>query len=932
MKNKDSLVEANMEMRLKKGNKFFFYAWIALVSFSQVGFAEKSLTSPKEALVLRRITEYWKDGDYATVKRQISAFLEKNPESTLHDHLRAMLGDLCFEQKEYEQALESYDLISDSEIAEKVFINRLQTQFELHQFLKAIENAERYLKKNNNTSLETRVRYIMAESYFREALRCKNQEEKNHYLKLAKPHYKALTQSKYSEQVIFPLAEVHRLLREDERAVSLYLSLADKYPEHRERFLFQSAILQIKLNKEEAQASFKKVYELGGKRSKLAAFNLLILLYQQENYSEFITFYENVIGSMPEQKVPLLKFYAGRSLYAMGDYQQAVMPLEQYVSEISGRTKELKTAYLLLINCCRYNNDIHLFDQTLCSFQKIFPKDQELPKAILIHSRMCQENGDLEQALEDIQTLLTNHPVYSEKEELKYDYALLLSQMDNWIESRENFLSFLEKYPNSDKCNTAWRNLLNCCIQEIKNPTQEVSDVTKEAFVQIMQKALSEKGVLTDREIRQYSLIMMKCQCELGMFDEVIPYLQKFIAETVDDQFLAEAHLLMAICIQKTTSDLSQFIQSAQTALAYDSKLPEKNLLHLELFNAYLSKFNEAQDEADRQHFLRQAADNLFDSSSWKDRSIKLDNYLWLAGHFYTRAKANEEGAFKKADALFSVLLEKTDEEGLSVSSDSLYLEGEVLKYSHLLDIQNRHSEQILLLEKLISKQQNQPELPWKLKRRCQLELGHAYEANHQYEDAIKTYNSLLKTGSRVSSMVNNSAQLHLAKLEYQLLKPAQNISTSPEIISILHSLKDLQIQKKLPAEPLHLEAALQYTEIRLSFSDPIDQPKNALFFYKRMFDDFHSQEDPITEEYNHLRASNPEKDAVFGAYMQYIDSQILINQAIVAREEKKVEKASEYEETALRILNELIASEEYLRPYLYDRIENSRATLTKQL
>lgn len=921
-----------MGERFNRGKKLALYALIGSISLSQFGYAQSQTASPKEALMLRRITEYWKDGDYATVKRQIISFLEKNPETALHDHLHAMLGDLHFQEREYRQALATYDLIANPEIREKTFFNRLQAEFESRDFLGVIDDAERYLKANRNSAIETRVRYLLAESCFREALRCKDHEQKVHYLKLAKPHYKILTQSKYSERVLFPLAEIHRLLREDERAISLYTSLAEKYPEHRERFLFQAAILQIKLDKDEAQSTFAKVHELGGKRSKLAAFNRLILLYQLEQYPEFLAFYEDVIGTMPEQKVPLLKFYEGRCLYSMGDYQQAIMPLEQYVTATTGRTKELKTAYLLLVNCSRYNKDIPLLERTLYSFKGAFPKDREVPKALLIHSQMCRENGDLTQALNDLKMLLSEYPGYSDKEGLMYDYALLLSQTDKWHQARETFLSFLDKYPHSDKRGAAWRHLLNCCIEEIKNPAQESSNATKETFVNVMHKALKEDRVLTDKERKQYALVMMKCQCELGMYDEVIPFLQQYIADNVDSEILAEAHLLMAICMQKTTGDLSQFIQSATTALAYNSRLPEKDLLHLELFNAYLSKANSTQDGGNSQYFLRQAADNLFSSGAWKDRSIKLDNYLWLADHFYKRAKTGEHGAFEKADTLFSDLLGKTDSESLNISSDSLYLEGEVLKYSHLLAIHQKHPEQVQLLEKLVRKQENHSGLPWKLKRRCQLELGRAYEANHQYKDAMNTYSHLLKTGGRVASMVNNSAQLHMAKLEYKMLKPQQRVSESPEMISILHALKDLQIQKKLPAEPLHLEAALQYTEIRLGLTDPNEQSKNALFFYKRMFDDFHAQEDPIAEEYNHLRASYPEKDAIFGAYMRYIDAQILRNQAIVARSENKLEKATEYEETSLRILNGLLDNDEYLRPYLYDRVKRAKVELTKQL
>lgn len=897
------------------------------------GLCSQPTASPKEALMLRRITEYWKDGDYDTVKRQIIDFLKKNPDTALHDHLQAMLGDLYFQKRQYQQALATYDLIGNPEIIDKTFFNRLQAQFEARDFLAVVEEAKRYLKEQRGSPLETKVRYLLAESYFRHALKSRDVEEKVLYLKLAKPQYKILTQSKYSSRALFPLAEIHRLLRENDRAASLYLSLAEKYPKHRERFLFQSAILQIQSDRREAEATFARVYEMGGKRSKLAAFNRLILLYQLQRYSEFLAFYKQVIGLMPDQKVPLLKFYEGRCLYAMGDYLQAVMPLEEFIAEKADRCKERKTAYLLLVNCSRYNKDIALLERTLYAFKSAFPKDREIPKVLMIHAQMCRENGDYTQALTDLKTLVEGYPNYEDAEGALYDYALLLSQTDKWVAAREKFLSFLDQYPMSERKTAAWRHLLNCCIEEIKSPSQVNPDGAKHSFIQILKRVMDEDQVLTLKEQKQYALTMLKCRCELNEYAEVIPQLSQYIADTVEDDLLAEAHLLMAICMQKTNSDLSLFIQHAQTALSYNSNLPERDLLYLELYNAYLSKSLSTPDEGNRNYFLRQAAHHLFESEAWKRRSIKLDNYLWLAGHYYNRARLGDSEAFERAEVLFTDLLGLCQEEAtLNLSADSLYLEGEVLKYAHLLALSGKHAQRIALLEKLVRKQEASAGLPWKLKRRCLLELGRAYEANHQVQDALGTYKTLVERGGNSSSMVTSSAQLHLAKLEYQLLKPAQRTSQSAEMIAILHTLKDLQIQKKLLAEPLHLEAALQYVEIRLSLSDPAERAKNAQFFYKRMHEDFHSKEDPIAEEYNHLRASHPDKDAIFNVYMRYVDAELLKSQSKLAMEEQKTEQALEYEETALKILDSLLAQPEHLQPYLLDRVKRSRIEITQKL
>lgn len=915
--------------------KIASHTLLALVSLSTLSFAETPTASPKEALMLRRITEYWKDGDYGTVRRQIVDFLEKNPDTGLYDHLNAMLGDLYFQERNFRQALATYELIANPEIRQKTAFNHLQTHFEMRDYLAVIEKGEKHLRDVGGLggTRDVKIRYLVAESCFRHALKTNSLDQKVHYLKLAKPHYKVLTQSKYSERVLFPLAEIHRLLREDERAANLYETLASKYPDHRERFLFQAGILQIKLDKAKALETFASVFELGGKRSRLAAFNRLVLLYQTERYEEFLSFYDQVIGLMPDQKVPLLKFYLGRCMYAMGDYQTAAEPLEAYVERSEGRSKELKTALLLLVNCSRYMKDITLLERTLSAYKAKFPKDGEVPKILMIHSQMCREDGNFAQALNDLKLLASEYPGYEDAEGVLYDSALLLSQTDRWIEAREMFLSFLDQYPNSKRKVSAWRHLLNCCIMEIKNPSSPQSVDSKETFVRILQKALKEENVLDEKERQSYTLALLKCQCELEHFEEAMPKLTQFLTDAIDQELKADAHFLMALCSQRASSNPSRFIEHAEKALSLNPLLPESGEMRLELFNTYLSKAMITEDEGNRAHFFSKAANHLFESKLWKDRSIKLENFLWMANHYYKKAAIGDSEAYEKARELYQSLLGvKEGEVTLNITSDTLYLEAEVLKYSHLLERAEKQKEQIALLEALVRKQEQHPQLPWKMKRRLVFELAKAYEADGQTQNAISSYQFLTRSAGRLSSMVNHCAKLHLAGLEYNLIRPQMRTRDNPEMISILHTLKDLQIQKRVDSEPIHLEAALRYAEMRAAMSDGKSPAKTALFFYKRMRDDFHAKDDPITDEYNHVRAKNSEKNAIFDAYMRYVDAKMLQCKATLASVDGELDKATQYEEEATAILAKLLNNERTLFPYLKGRVKRMKEELAKRI
>lgn len=884
--------------------------------------------SPREALMLRRITEYWKDGDFPSVKKQVTHFLEENPTTELRDHLNAMLGDLYFQEKNFRQALASYNLIGSSPIREKTFFNHLQAEFEVKNYPLVIEKAENYLGSNSsrNTDRMIKVRYLLAEACFRQALKANDQEEKTRFLKLAKPHYKVLSQTKYSERVLFPLAEIHRLLKEDDRAISLLKQLADKYPEHRERFLFQTGILQISSNKREALSTFSSVYDMGGKRGKLAAFNKLILLYQLGMHEEYLSFCEQVINLMPDQKVPILQFYEGRSHYELGDYEKAVFPLETFIGASQGRSREVRTAYLILVNCSRFTKNLPLLERTLYSFKTHFPKDSDVPQVLVVHAQLARENGDFAQALTDLKILLDDYKGYRDIEGVSYDYALLHAHTDQWAEGRRLFAQFLDQYPESSKRVAAYRHLLNCSIEEIKYPGSADTREVKEQFITSLHRALGTNGVFSPEEKEKYSLILTKCLCELNRHTEALPTLAHILKTSGNPELLGEAHLLTAIAYQKIDGNLDLFIEHGEKALERFPQMSEKELLHLELFNACLTQSNQERAEKLQKLLLSRGAEHLYLSGGWKSGGVKLENFLWLCNHFYLESLGGNEKAFSRAEELYSSLLGVSEETGtLQITPDTLYLENETLKFAYLLEREGCMGERIALLEKLVKKQESTSHLPWKTTRRTYLELARAYEQGGKEQEALEVYQSLVQTSGHISSVVNSTALLNKTNLEYRLLPIEKKKGDSHEVIAILHSLKDLQIQKRLPAEPIHLEAALRYAEIRSSLAG---KTSDILFFYQRMYDDYQAKEDPIAEEYHSLRASHPEKNSLFAAYMTYLDVKMLQCRAVLARDEDKKSKGAEYEEKALVLLNSIDGRESIVGPYLAKRIEQTRALL----
>ena len=75
-----------------------------------------------EALFLRRIAEFWEEGELQIAKQQMEKFISLHPDSQYFDPIAAALGDLFFKEKHYQEALSYYVRIQESEMQEKIFL------------------------------------------------------------------------------------------------------------------------------------------------------------------------------------------------------------------------------------------------------------------------------------------------------------------------------------------------------------------------------------------------------------------------------------------------------------------------------------------------------------------------------------------------------------------------------------------------------------------------------------------------------------------------------------------------------------------------------------------------------------------------------------------------------------------------------------------
>ncbi|MBI2742305.1 MAG: tetratricopeptide repeat protein [Chlamydiales bacterium] len=870
-------------------------------------------TSPQEALQLRRIAEFWKEGDYQAAKMQILDLLSKKPDTNAREQLYTMLGDLYFFDNKHAEAVDAYAKVTDADLKKKSQLNYLRSLFSLNRYPDVIKETARELNEAGGDRFE--LHYLLAESLWRQGMQTKDEEKKLRILEKAKQEYRILEKTSFKEASLLPMAYIHREMKESAEAAALFLQLAQKYPDKKEELLFQAACLQVQTNKEEACKTFASVYQLAGKKAKAAAFNQLLLLFQMEKYSELITAQEIARKYLAQEKLPLVQFYIGKSHFALKNYKLAVVPLQMFLADKQASSSEVKSALLCLINCAKETRDLSLMENSVKKMGELFPEDLDYAKTLVLHAQVAEELGDVAAAREQIQRVLVAFPNHEEKEALSFEQCRLLVKAQQWEQGRAAFSDFLQTFSSSAQAASAWHQLVHAALMERKNAKEEQLGAKNEMLVSVLKEALSKDQVWKQEEKESYVFLMGKTLYSMGRWEESAKSLETFLQAFATSSSSAEAHLLVALALHRAGTEGMNFLTHAEQALSLNPNLENRSVLRLMLYNAYLKEAGQRQGDKD---LIEKAADHLYACAMQNDVEVKRDNLLWLANYYYGRAKADKGGNYSaRATQLFERILKELK----AITADTLFLEGEALKYAELLTLVDNYQGAIALLGDLKSIYEAKPDLSWKFQRRALLDLGRAYAHVKETERAVATYDYLINTSSHTLSTAADTALLERARLEYGLLQKEEKSDANPRLSSILAALKDLQIKKRLTSEPIHLEAALDYALIKSELVPQEKRLEKLLALLKSAKEEFLSEEDPDAQEYQACRLRQSDKDQLFVTYMKFIDSLILQTQAALTENE---EEAKEMKLKADALLEELKNSNSELTPYLRDKLEKT--------
>ncbi|MBS0653911.1 MAG: tetratricopeptide repeat protein [Verrucomicrobia bacterium] len=856
--------------------KHWLFLLTVCTAFNPIIYSAEKENPVEESLSLRRIAEYWKEGEFATVKTQIKSFLEEHPQSAYADSLYAMLGDIYFKEKNYAEALNAYELISQEPFLQKTQFNHLYCLYDQGLYHDVVTCAEAYLKDpKGSKAQENTARFQMADSLFRLGKATDHPSAKEDLYNQALAHFKVLAQTDYAEQTIYPLAIIYSYLKENVRAAALFEKLAAKHPEQKEAFLFQAASLLLAVDKNAAIETYGKIYPLNGPHAGEAAFNQIQLLFEQKRYRDLLLTQETALKHIPMEQLNILRYYIGKSLVSLKDYQHAVPHLVQFVDSKSDDPHLVKNAYLSLVVCAKETHDMPLFDRSLKSLRTCFPNEKETAQALLLHVQICKDKQEFQRAQQDLLILASEFPGYSDREAVLYDYALLFSQSHQWNEGIKAFKEFLSAYPSSSKKPSAYRHMIMAQLEEAKSASPETAKVKKEKIIETLVITLGEKNIFSPLEKKQMRFLLGKTMYEIGQYKDAIVEMEDFVRDFPSDPSCGKAHLIMAHCYTKDGLDPRLFVLHAEKALALDKDTPKT--LHLQLYNAYLLLAE--QEHPDKKPLLiDQAADHLFFSL---EQGVKNENRVWLANYYFNRYEhsSSENQSFYLARAiavLENVLGFHGNNFHLAVSPGKLEVEAEAIKLSQLYTDAQRLSDAIALLSELNREYEANPDFSWNYRRLALFELGQNYEQIGDVHEAIQTYDSLIATASHVHSYFGIAARLQKTQLEYTLLSSKQKQENNKDLQSIFDSLKDLEIQRRLVTEPWHLEAALTYIDFKTAAVPEREKKDVQLQLVSRMHANFSSPDDRGVQNYLLAAEQFPEQFSIYQQYMKFLDAEEL--------------------------------------------------------
>jgi outer membrane protein assembly factor BamD (BamD/ComL family) len=710
----------------------------------------------EEALFLRRIADFWQEGEYQIAKSQMEEFIVQYPESPFSDALCGALGDISLREKNFSSALSHYSQIQSSEFSDRVFLSRMQCLYEMQWYASLADECELYLEKKS----DLHVTYFLAIALYHQCLNAtKNPEALQILAERAKPYFETLSQSELSDEVAQGFAHLCCILKDFPKASRIYLDLAEKDLSNQEEMLFQAGLIQSEFDKPKALQTFEKIAALGQKRAKEAAYNRLVLSFDMGQHEELM---QVALSELPADRIGMAHLFLGRSLLSLKKYPEAISEIKLYI-ETAPVSENYHAALLTLLDAAYQCSDLGALNLAIAKFGASYPQDAELPKAYFSRAQILKKNQNILEARSQIEELLAQFPEFQQKSQAIFELAHLDYAAKSWEQCYSRVQSFLVQFPEHELAPFAWRYFVSSSteIAAEKPEFRERLITDLEIFLQLP---------LSEAERNEWQFILAKTEFELGHYEAAKNLLQ--------NQQTPNALLLAALVQKEGFSDLPQFCELAELALSKGANLADPEQIHISLFNAYLQT-----------GLIEKGAEHLYEAFE-RRADIKTENLLWLADVFYTRLM-EEETNFPLADRTATILCKAALH--LTEGAEN---EAVLCKLARVYAILGRLDDEIALLEKLENPTQE-----------AQLLLAEGYMKKGKRAQATHLFDAIVAESSTVRSATSAAAALQGTRLKLT--------EKNPDLVQIATQFKNLVVQKNLMNEPIHLEAALDYIALQ---------------------------------------------------------------------------------------------------------------------
>lgn len=886
-------------------------------------------TNLEESLFLRRIVESWEENQTDIVKNEIEGYLKKDDKKDFSDYLKALLGNIYFNEKKYKEAAAAYAKIESTDIKEKVLANNIQANWESKNFAVVVSEALEFMEIIADSGKEIdRFYFLIGDSYYQLSLLEKDRKQIELASK-ARPYFEKI--SKEDVKLKPTLGHILFILKEYPAAAELYLLSADKIEGKKEELLFQAASIQVYFNKEKAVETFSQVCQIGKQKASDAAFNKMVLLVDLGRYNDLLLAKEQLAALLDKERQDKFHFLLGKAYLALKDYQKSGLELSSFLEgkNVQVASEEGKLALTMLFTSGEKGEEVTFLNLAIAKLEEFFPEDNGLPSAYFTRALLNKKQKNFEHVQTDFQLIEKKYSDFAKKEDFLMEAGSFYYEREDFLQSRLLFKTFVDTYKERPLFPLAWRYFINSSIKLLDKTSPDKITAARAVLIEDLSIFLAEKGLCNESEKLEYGFVLAKTIYELEDHEEAFVHLHYLFENYPKIKKRAEAQLLMGSLNQKK-GDFISALKHFERALDLDkNKKLNQTLIHLNLFNIYLEL---SKKEPQVAKYLQMAAAHLYQTQQDKKAQILTDNLVWLADYYYQEVEnymaddyqhrvQDKEilGIYVKANKVLDRII-KEHYSGNFIPEDKQFLEDILFKKAMLLGYVDKKDKQEKLLSEIVANYEKAPDSKWEGKEKTYFNLAKTILKRKAFL-ALEYFEKVINLNEK--SSVALAAQLEKARIAISKIDNKARTLKNPIVSNVLNLLKNIKLQKNIKTEPVHLEASLDYIEIATAALPVSEQGSQKLELFKKMREDFTIETDVISKDYQSSLKLFPRKAKLVKAYLALVVAEEALVQAkLDGLKKEAVEKAES-------LYEQILADKLVLTAYLDHKVQAALQELT---